>query len=108
MTKFFYSFLLGSYQQEVLDLIDRLPVGRQEKKEALGLVNRTIHLVVVETILEVTDECYHERVVTRIQQLPDDRSILDLVGSLTGLDIEQLLRQRLAALQLDLLEDLSS
>lgn len=103
--KLFYSHLLTNYHQ-LLDLINQLPVSRQEKTEALDLVNKTIHYLVVDVILENTDERYHQRIIGRIQALPDDRGILDLVNSLTEMDIEHVLRQRLTGLEMELLEDL--
>ena len=101
----FYTHLLTDHQQ-LLETLEQLTLNRQEKSQALSLINQTIHHVVIDTILENLDDRHHQRIIARIQIAPDDRSIIDLINTLINQDIEQLLRRRLTAIYLDLLEDL--
>lgn len=103
--KVFYSHLLVNYG-ELAATVESLEISRPEKSKALELINQTIHHGVVDAILEYIDERHHGRILTRIAAAPDDPGILDLVNQLATDDIEMVLRKRIAAMHLDLMEDL--
>lgn len=103
--KVFYSHLLVSYG-ELAATVEGLAISRPEKSKAIELINQTIHHGVVDAILEHVDGRHHNRILTRIKAAPDDPGILDLVSQLTMDDIEMVLKKRIAAMHLDLMEDL--
>lgn len=103
--KVFYSHLLVNYG-ELAATMERLSISRPEKLKATELINQTIHHGVVDAILEHVDDRHHERILTRIKAAPDDPGILDLVNQLAEDDIELILKRRIAAMHLDLMEDL--
>lgn len=105
--KFFYSHLLHHYQK-LLDAIDNLAVSQSEKTEAKFLIDKTIHCAVVDLLLEHLHCNYHQRILIRINENPEDPSIIQLVNHLAGKDVEIVILEHLTRLQLDILEDLLS
>lgn len=103
--KFFYSHLLHHYQ-ELLDTIENLAISKSEKTEAKSLIDKTIHCAVVDLLLEHLHRNHHRRILIRINEAPDDPSIIELVNHLIGKDIEIIMLEHLTRLQLDILEDL--
>lgn len=103
--KFFYSHLLHHYQ-ELLNAVENLAISKSEKSEAKYLIDRTIHCTVIDLFLEHLHRDHHQRILIRINETPDDLSIIELVNHLTGKDIEIIMSERLTRLQLDILEDL--
>lgn len=103
--KVFYSHLLVNYG-ELAATVEKLTISQAEKSRALEIINQTIHHEVVEAILSHVDERHHSRILTRIAAAPDDPGILDLVSQLIADDIEVILKKRIAAMYLDLMEDL--
>lgn len=103
--KVFYSHLLVNYG-ELAATVEKLTISQAEKSKAIEIINQTIHHEVVEAILSHLDERHHSWILTRIAAAPDDPGILDLVNQLATDDIEMVLRKRIAAMHLDLMEDL--
>ena len=103
--KVFYSHLLVNYGK-LMATVESLGISQAEKSEAMKLINQTIHHGVVDAILECVDGRHHERILGRIKLAPDDPGILDLVNQLATDDIEAVLRKRITAMHLDLMEDL--
>lgn len=103
--KVFYSHLLVKYG-ELTATVESLEISRSEKSKALELINQTIHHEVIGAILDHIDERHHRKILTRIAAAPDDPTVLDLVNRLAADDIETALRKRIAAMHLDLMEDL--
>ncbi len=103
--KVFYSHLLVNYG-ELVTTVESLEVSRPEKLKAIELINQTIYHEVVDVILENIDERHHERILTRIMAAPEDPGILDLVNQLTADDIEVILKKKITAIHMDLMEDL--
>lgn len=103
--KVFYSHLLVNYG-ELTATVENLSISRTEKTKAIDLINQTIHHAVVDAILENVDKKHHERILTRIKTTPGDPGILDLINRLIGDEIELILRRRITAIHLDLMEDL--
>ena len=105
--KFFYSHLLHHYP-ELLDTIENLTLSKSEKTEAKFLIDKTIHCAVVDLLLEHLHHDHHQRILIRINEPPDDPSIIQLVNHLAGKDIEIIILEHLTRLQLNILEDLLS
>lgn len=105
--KFFYSHLLHHYA-ELLDAISHLSISQAEKNEARSLIDKTIHCAAVDLLLEHLHRDHHERILVRINQQPDDPSIMRLANQLSGKKLEVILVDNLTRLQLDILEDLLS
>lgn len=103
--KVFYSHLLVNYG-ELAATVEKLTISQAEKSTALEVINQTIHHGVVDAILEHIDGRHHSRILTRITAAPDDPGILDLVNQLATDEIEIILKKRIAAMHLDLMEDL--
>lgn len=105
--KFFYSHLLHHYQ-ELLDTIEKLTISQKGKNEAKFLIDKTIHCMAVDLLLENIHRDHHERILVRIKETPDDLCIIQLANRLAGKDIEVIMLEYLNRLQLDILEDLLS
>ena len=105
--KFFYSHLLHHYQK-LLDVIDNLTISQPEKAEAKSLINKTIHCAVVDLLLEHLHCDHHKRILIRINENPEDPSIIQLANHLAEKDVEIIMMEHLTRLQLDILEDLLS
>lgn len=105
--KFFYSHLLHHYTK-LLDTINHLSISQAEKNEARSLIDKTIHCAVMDLLLEHLHRDHHKRILVRINQQPDDPSIMQLVNQLSGKKLEIILVDSLTKLQLDILKDLLS
>lgn len=101
----FYSHLLIHYEK-IVTTIERLPLEKKEKHHAKSLIDRTLHYEAIDLLLEHVPPAHHDRMLERIERMPDDRVIIDLATKLTGKDIAKILRDHLTTIQLHLLEDL--
>jgi len=88
---------------EVYSEVESLPLGSEEKREMVEMIEETIHHKIVHRILDHLDEEHHEVFIERFHESPHDKELLKYLKEYIP-DVESKIKDAADEVKYDLLK----
>ncbi len=104
MSKVFYDHLIVLKEVDVF--IKKATDSQEEKEELWGLVDEIVHHKVLDVILGKLPRSHHNDFLEMFHSHPHDENLMSYLKEKIGENIEEIIRQEIGDLALNLLEDI--
>jgi hypothetical protein len=89
MNKIFYDHLI--IIEEITEILTTHELTRDEYQQILDLIDKTMHMEILQSILKHLPGQHHEEFLTKLHAIPNDIGLMNYLKEHTVVDIEKVI-----------------